>query len=357
MRIAHVSDCYLPRLGGIEVQVHDLAARQLAAGHDVEVITSTALTTGAVGSHEGGDDVRAHRVGRGVARAVGGRYDVVHVHLSMFSPFGLDVLRELAARRVPAAATMHSLWGNWELALAATRPLVRWRSRPVVWSAVSEAAASPLRRRLGLPVAVVPNGVDVDWWAAARRAQPADGLRVLSVMRLCRRKRPFPLVTLLDGVGGASLTLVGAGPDEARLRRHVAGAGLPVSMTGALSRPAIRDLMGAHDVYVAPAPLESFGLAAAEARSAGLPVVAHAGSGLADVIRDGVDGLLVDSDAAMAAALVALRHDKGLLHRLRRGASSPPELGWSSTLAGYDRLYAGARAVTDRSSRREPVAV
>src|ERR1700726_4568638 len=42
MRIAHVSDCYLPRLGGIELQVHDLAERQAAAGHEVTVITTTA---------------------------------------------------------------------------------------------------------------------------------------------------------------------------------------------------------------------------------------------------------------------------------------------------------------------------
>ena len=37
MRIALVSDCYPPRLGGIEAQVHDLAGRLVGAGHEVEV--------------------------------------------------------------------------------------------------------------------------------------------------------------------------------------------------------------------------------------------------------------------------------------------------------------------------------
>ena len=41
MRIAHVSDFYLPRLGGIEIQVSDLAARQRLAGHTVDIITSS----------------------------------------------------------------------------------------------------------------------------------------------------------------------------------------------------------------------------------------------------------------------------------------------------------------------------
>ena len=36
-----LTDCYLPRLGGIEVQVHDLATRLVAAGHEVEVFTAT----------------------------------------------------------------------------------------------------------------------------------------------------------------------------------------------------------------------------------------------------------------------------------------------------------------------------
>ena len=41
MRIVHVTDCYLPRMGGIETQVADLVRHQSAAGHDVHVVTST----------------------------------------------------------------------------------------------------------------------------------------------------------------------------------------------------------------------------------------------------------------------------------------------------------------------------
>ncbi|HEY6741889.1 MAG TPA: glycosyltransferase family 1 protein, partial [Lapillicoccus sp.] len=46
MRVALLSDCYLPRLGGIEVQVHDLAATLTARGHHVEVFTATPGTHG-----------------------------------------------------------------------------------------------------------------------------------------------------------------------------------------------------------------------------------------------------------------------------------------------------------------------
>ncbi|HEY9521592.1 MAG TPA: hypothetical protein VIR33_00005, partial [Thermopolyspora sp.] len=41
VKILHISDCYLPRLGGIEVQVADLVRTQRGAGHSVEVATAT----------------------------------------------------------------------------------------------------------------------------------------------------------------------------------------------------------------------------------------------------------------------------------------------------------------------------
>ena len=41
MKVALLTDCYLPRLGGIEVQTHDLAAQLQARGHEVEVFTAT----------------------------------------------------------------------------------------------------------------------------------------------------------------------------------------------------------------------------------------------------------------------------------------------------------------------------
>ncbi|WP_454851847.1 hypothetical protein [Promicromonospora soli] len=49
MRITHVSDTYLPLLGGIEAQVSRIAGQQAAAGHDVEVITTTPAVPGAHG--------------------------------------------------------------------------------------------------------------------------------------------------------------------------------------------------------------------------------------------------------------------------------------------------------------------
>ncbi|HIZ37479.1 MAG TPA: glycosyltransferase, partial [Candidatus Ruania gallistercoris] len=63
MRITHVTDSYLPRLGGIETQVHGLAIRQARAGHEVHVLTTTAGEPGARGrSTEHDGPLTVHRL-------------------------------------------------------------------------------------------------------------------------------------------------------------------------------------------------------------------------------------------------------------------------------------------------------
>ena len=96
VKIALVTDCYLPRLGGIEVQVRDLAHGLRAAGHDVEVFTAT---VGEDGQHGGlievVDGIPVHRLGmdlpigfplnpfasRELRRRLGRGFDVAHVHI------------------------------------------------------------------------------------------------------------------------------------------------------------------------------------------------------------------------------------------------------------------------------------
>ena len=79
-----------------------------------------------------------------------------------------------------------------------------------------------------------------------------------------------------------------------------------VTLAGRLDRGAVRELLRGAHVFVAPADLESFGIAALEARCAGLPVVAKASGGVREFVRDEVEGLLCDTDEDMVQALVRL---------------------------------------------------
>lgn len=107
------------------------------------------------------------------------------------------------------------------------------------------------------------------------------------------------------------------------LARHADAPWLSrVEFAGAVSDAELQQRYARADVFVAPSLFESFGLIYLEALQHGVPVVGAAVGGVPDVVRDGVDGLLVPpGDApALAAALDRLMSDKALRTRLGTAA-------------------------------------
>jgi glycosyltransferase involved in cell wall biosynthesis len=126
------------------------------------------------------------------------------------------------------------------------------------------------------------------------------------------------------------------------LRRKLAAAGTDsgIQLTGALHRSVIRTLLAASDVYLAPAPRESFGLAALEARSAGLPIVARAGSGVADFVQHGVEGWLVHSGDDLQATIAVLLDEPTRITTItRHNRAVAPRVHWNAILDRADALY------------------
>ena len=359
-RIAHVTDVFLPRLGGIETHVDDLVRHQRARGLDAVVLTPT--------RGDAGPDW-VHRISLAEARDLIAEFDVVHVHLSMLSAYGLGVARAAMAQGVPTLLTVHSMWAGMGgvIRLAAHAALRRW---PVAWSAVSHAAAETFRRSLGgTDVAVLTNALDVAAWSPRAEAHepPAPAVdtmafTVVSVMRLMPRKRPLQLLRMFRRAAAMlpglelRLVIIGGGPLARPLARRVERYGLAdrVRMTGTIPRSAVLAELEAADVYVAPAPKESFGIAALEARCAGLPVVASRRSGVGEFIRDRVDGLLVDGDAQMAVAIAELAADATLRERItEHNRRVRPPFDWPTVLDQTDELY---RVAGERVARPSAVA-
>lgn len=334
MRIAHVTDCYLPRTGGIELQVRDLAAQQRLAGHDVTVFTST----------EGDPVPGVRRVTRHELPALLHGFDAVHAHLSLGSPFAWAGARTGSRLGYPTVITMHSVPPSGPLmsAVGVATGCRRWNVR---WTAVSEVAAAPLRAMLpGREIAVLHNGIDPSaWQLAADRPARIDELVVVSVMRFAQRKRPMPLVRTLERIRAGlpvalrlRAVLVGDGPQLETVRRTLRSRGMDgwVDLPGRLSREQIRDLYTRADLYLAPARLESFGIAALEARCAGLPVVAMACGGVREFVRDGREGHLVRSDKEMARVAVRLLSSPDQLDALRvHNSSTQPPMTWDRVVA------------------------
>ena len=322
MKVALLSDCYLPRLGGIEVQVHDLAARLRDRGHEVEVFTAT---PGPHGERHGVvdqvDGVPVHRLALRLPwelpvnpfappelrrRLSQGGFDVAHVHMGVVSPFAVDAARVTTGLGLPTAMTWHCMLGALEPALRAAGFVRGGPAGGVAMNAVSGVAAEPLRRLVGDAgqVAVLPNGIDVARWAAPAagpRRRPGDGVRLVTAMRLAGRKRPEPCCTPC----AACVTSSGP-PYRCTWRCSVRGraaAGWSGTSTGTAWRAWCRCPAGSRATSCrtgTPAPT-STSPPAGSSRSASPPwrrgppgfrSSADRGTGVGEFVKDGVNGYL-----------------------------------------------------------------
>ncbi len=363
----HVADSFAPDVGGIERQVETLVRHQMAQGHDVTVITAVAESAELDGELDVARSAKGRwltvafpwRNRRMVANVLDGRpIDVVHAHFTVISPMAIYVTRAAGRRGIPVAATVHSLW--WQVAAAtriSTLPF-GWGRMRAAWSGVSSVAAGHVRRTLRSvqQVSVVPNLVDAQWWRAGmpQQREASDTIRMVLVGRLKKRKHVDEFIDVLAQVrqrvpGGTkvSVNIVGEGPRRADLQQQIDTLGLTdwVSLLGHRDSAGVRELHHRSELFIASSRQESFGIAAFEARAAGLPVIGYRGNGLADYIANGSDGILVTDREEMVQALVALIQNPDELRRLLENTTTePPSITPEYATRAVEDLYARARA-------------
>jgi phosphatidylinositol alpha-mannosyltransferase len=321
MRVALACPYAWDAAGGVQTHVRQLAARLASLGHPVQVLTPSFDRPAEPHVRAVGRPVRipynesvapvapwpaGYLLVRDALREF--RPDVVHVHEPLVP--GPSMFAALSAP-VPVVATFHAYADRARL-LDAAAPLLRpvWR-RLAVRLAVSEAAASFVQTRFGGDgVRVVPNGADVELFAAATPAALPEGRRVLFVNRLDRRKG-FPVMVeafrrLAEERTDVLLIVAGDGEDRREVRELPIGTRARVVMLGTVPHDRLAPYHAACEVFCAPATgRESFGIVLVEAMAAGLPVVASDIPGYREVVRDGVDGILVpprDPEALAGAA-------------------------------------------------------
>jgi len=285
--------------------------------------------------------------------------DVIWAHYLF--PTGLIAATAGRATGRPWVVTAH----GGDVANLARRSVLRM-SRPGVMGAaaviaVSEWLASELRRAGLTPrrLEVASMGVDEtrfrinDRGAARQRLGiDPDGEIVLAVGGLSERKNPLGLLQAFARLRARSrpaarLVLVGDGPLAGAIDAGVRRLGLAgsVTRTGLLANEDVTDWMTAADVVAQVSLVEPLGVAALEAMASGRPVVGTRVGGLAEVVPDGLAGVIVDprNPEEIAAGLlrmldappdpatcreVALRHSLSreadrVLDILREAAGSP----------------------------------
>lgn len=278
----------------------------------------------------------------------------------------------LARRRgLPVVTSYHTDFSRYAdaygvpwLGPAVARHLARFHRRAWRTYTPSASAESDLRAMGVHDVEVWGRGVDTMRFHPRHRSTPLRGVYVrrddtflfLHVGRLAAEKgvdvilNAFARARAQLPAGAAHLVIAGAGPRADALR--LLGSD-DVTFVGNLDRERILPrLYASADAFVFASVTETLGLVVLEAMASGLPVIATTAGGVADHLRDGVNGVAVPAGNAdaMARAMVALVLDRGRAITLGGGARETAEaLDWSREL---DRLDASYRAMLGGATKR-----
>jgi phosphatidylinositol alpha 1,6-mannosyltransferase len=338
VRVAYVTESFPPAVNGVAHTAVRVAEHLLARGHEPLVIAPEPASgeerpdagfgfpvvrvpsLPLAGLYPG---FRVGLPGRHVHEAVARhRADLVH----LAGPFVLGASGGAAARRLglPSVAVyatdLPAYARSYHTGPAGQR--ICWRLLRRIHNAAARTlapcrqTAAELRTHGVQRVWLWARGVDSARFDPAKRdpalrARLAPGGEVLVgyVGRLATEKR-VDLLAQVAGLAGVRLVITGSGPAEAAIRRAVPGA----VYLGQRCGEELARIYASLDVFVHSGPHDTFGQTIQEAAASGLPVVAPAAGGPADLVQDAVTGFLVapGDPAALAAGVARLAADPAL---------------------------------------------
>lgn len=369
--VALVTSSFLPRIGGVEEHVRQVAIQLRHSGLDVVVWTV-----------DQGDDVPSHVEGvrirslpcplparnlrslatfvwRGPIAAVRWlnalRVDRPAVlNVQCFGPNGVwaTAMARLTRRRLVITGHGETV-GDADGAFTSSallRRSLRWALRRAdAVTACSRHAELDLVQSFGLPAGtaeLIANGVDLDEPAAA----PPDGLPsryFFALGRLVENKgfdllvRAFAAADLPTDI---ALVIGGTGPSEHSLRELAdqLGVGERLMLPGRLDPGQVVAIAEGAEAVVVPSRVESFGIVVLEGWRAEVPVVATSHGGPADLVNDGIDGWVVDplDTEALAMTLREVVADPVRAASIAAaGRIKAAEFSWTRVAAMYEGVY------------------
>jgi glycosyltransferase involved in cell wall biosynthesis len=198
--------------------------------------------------------------------------------------------------------------------------------------AVSKAVADLAEKHVGKRPELIPNPVDVDFFAPGDERKKSGEWHLVSSGRLVGWKGFTNLVEAVARLHDehrihVKLTVAGEGPERNALTARIAALGLnaQVTLVGLLDASALRDLLHSGDLYVLPSiGMEAFSISALEGACAGLPLLLSDQVGLAGFLT-GADTVIypareVDALVAMLKKLYDRRNDSVWINRAARHA-------------------------------------
>lgn len=369
--------CY-PTLGGSGIVATELALGLAARGHTLHVITTAPLARALPPSPR----LHLHLAEApsyplfdqppqmlGLASTIARVCDafeieLLHVHYAVPHAASAYLARQLLGPRKPALVT--TLHGS-DVTRVGTDPAYQEITRFCVEA--SDAITTPSRylrerayEQLGISSAreieVIENAVDTARFVPAQTRDPhhfdaqfsaavsGEGCKTLlhvSNFRAVKRTGDLiELLALLNRSLPARLVLIGDGPERAACELRARELGLSDRVVFLGTQTSFTEHLQQADAFVLTSENESFGLAALEALSCGVPVFGYRVGGLASVISEDVGRLVSPFDrSALARALSEVLADESLRAQLAQAARqrAHDHFRMQPTLDRYERLF------------------
>ncbi len=360
MRIGMVCPYSFDVHGGVQAHVLQLAEVMRERGHEVSVLAPSSpdvelpdyvVSGGKAVPIPYNGSVARLRFGPATHRLVkkwiaAGDFDVLHVH-EPNAP-SLSMLALMIAEG-PIVATFHTSTTK-SLALGVFQGLLRpWHEKIVGRIAVSDLARRWQMEALGSDAVEIPNGVDVQSFAAAAPlpGYPRPGKTVLFLGRFDEPRKGMDVLigalpALVAKLPDVEILVVGRG-DEDALRQEAGELAGHLRFLGQVSDAEKASALRSADVYCAPnTGGESFGIVLVEAMAAGTAVVASDLDAFRRVLCDGEAGRLVavEDSAALAEGLIEVLADEATRERYVRAANAAVQrYDWSVVADDILRVY------------------
>ena len=338
-RVFHLIDSF--NAGGTETQAVELARRLPATGYEVTVgclkregpledrLQGTGITIREFRSRGGIDSPSGVRQLLRMSWFLRS-FDIVHTHDLWSNLLGVPAAR-LAS--IPAIVSSRRDLSHLEWYQGKRRVCLKWIQN--LGGAVVTNAA-PIRDVLlgedrfdPRKVRVIHNGVDVAKFKSARKDRirlfpdAGDGKLVVLVGNMHTDVKGHPWLiaaapAVLEQFPDTRFVLVGEGEQRSHFEKQVRDLGVLQSFLFLGRRSDIPEILASCDIAVLPSRAEGLPNAVLEYMAAGLPVIVSRVGGNAELVQDGVTGILVPSEdsAALSAALLKLLSEPALARRL-----------------------------------------
>jgi glycosyltransferase involved in cell wall biosynthesis len=333
-------------IGGTETQAVELALRIPEAGYDVTLGCLRARGPLLERLQGTGVDVREFHPKGGMDSPAGlyqllrlswflrrKKFDVVHTHDLWSNLLGVPAARLAGVRAIVSSRRdlAHFDWyqgkrRTWLRRIQNLGGAVLANATPIRDALVAEDGFAPKKLR------VIHNGVDIKRFQESGSARdqmfPGVGESKLIVlvgnMHTDVKGHPWLIAAapaVVQEFPSTRFVLVGDGEQRSRFEQQVASLGLGQNFLFLGRRADIPKILGCCDVAVLPSRAEGLSNAVLEYMAAGLPVIASRVGGNAELINDGMTGLLVppEDSSALSSAMLKLLRDPGLAQRIAQG--------------------------------------